>query len=492
MATEGNNNIFFPIILLLPLIYLILKHYFKPSIPSLPPGPFQWPILGNILQVGNKPHLSLTHFSKTYGPLFSMKLGTQLVVVGSSPTAAIEILKKHDRVLSGRYVPHVAPTKSPELNKLSLGWIVECNDKWKYLRSLCKSELFSSKAMEFQAVKREEKVVEMVGFIEKLEGKELKLKEIGMVTVFNMLSCILVSRNLMSYEDLENGDMKWLLSRILEVASTPNLSDLYPVLGRFDLQGLQKKIKELHERCFQIFEGIVEERRVCKGKDRDFLDTLITNGSSNDQINVLLMELLSAGTDTSSNTIEWTMAELIKNPKCLKKLEEEIATQVVSQNILKESHIPNLKYLQACVKETLRLHPPGPFLLPHRAVENCQVMNYTIPKDTQVLVNFWAIGRDPKYWQDPLVFDPERFLNSNLDFKGNDFEFIPFGSGRRICPGLPMAAKQVALIVAYLIHFFQWSLPNGYDINMTEKYGLTLTMDQPLLLIPKLKQGMRN
>ncbi|WCJ26177.1 cytochrome P450 family 76 subfamily C polypeptide 2 [Euphorbia peplus] len=499
MAIEGNNC-FFPIILLLPLIYLILKRCLKPSFPPLPlpPGPFHWPILGNIFQVGSNPHLTLTQLSKLYGPLFSVKLGTQLVIVGSSPTAAMEILKKHDKVMSGRYVPHVAPTKSPQLNKLSLGWTVECNERWKYLRTLCKTELFSSKATEFQEAKREMKVNKMVEFVKKLEGNEVKVREIGFVTVFNMLSCILVSQNLMSYEE-KNGDMRWLLERILEVASTPNLSDCYPILGRFDLQGLQKKIKELHERCFGIFEGIVEERRECKERDdnsmfsRDFLDTLINNGFTNEQINVLLMELLSAGTDTSSNTIEWTMAELIKNPKCLTKLEQEISTQVsLSQNTLKESHIPHLKYLQACVKETLRLHPPGPFLLPHRAVVTCQVMDYTIPKDTQVLVNFWAIGRDPEYWEDPLVFKPERFLNSNLDFKGNDFEFIPFGSGRRICPGLPMAAKQVALIVAYLVHFFEWSLPNEMDsrnVNMSEKYGLTLSMVQPLILIPKVKKA---
>lgn len=157
----------------------------------------------------------------------------------------------------------------------------------------------------------------------------------------------------------------------------------------------------------------------------------------------------------------------------------------------KESHLPQLPYLQACIKETLRLHPPGPFLLPHRAIDSCQVMNYTIPKNTQVLVNYWAIGRDPKSWEEPVVFNPGRFLSSNLDFKGNDFEFIPFGSGRRICPGLPMAAKHVALIIAYLIIFFDWSLPcgkNPVDLDMSESYGLTLRKEQPLLLVPTSKK----
>lgn len=185
------------------------------------------------------------------------------------------------------------------------------------------------------------------------------------------------------------------------------------------------------------------------------------------------------------------MAELLKNPKCMKKVQAEVATKVTDGILLHESHISQLTYLQACIKETLRLHPTGPFLLPHRATDTCQVMNHTIPKNTQVLVNIWAVGRDPKYWEDPLVFEPERFLNSNLDFKGNDFEFIPFGSGRRICPGLPMATKQVPLIVAALIHFFDWSLADGKDfaeLDVTEKYGLTLRMQQSLLLIPKAKE----
>ncbi|KDP25502.1 hypothetical protein JCGZ_20658 [Jatropha curcas] len=413
----------------------------------------------------------------------------------------MEILKTHDKILSGRYIPHVAPTnKSPELKNLSLGWTLECNDKWKYLRTICKSELFSAKALEAQQCKREEKVMEMIGFIKEMEGKEVKVREVAMVTVFNMLSSIMVSKDLMSLDKQENGDgeMGLLLEKILELASTPNISDLYPILGRFDLQGLQKKIMELHGRFFEICEGIVEERReekrrgsILGSNQRDFIDTLIDNGSSNDQINVLLVELLSASTDTSSTTIEWTMAELIRNPECMKKVKEEITKKLTQQIItIKESHIPQLPYLQACVKETLRLHPPGPFLLPHRATDTCQLMNYTIPKNSQVLVNFWAIGRDPTNWENPSVFNPERFLDLNLDFKGNDFGFIPFGSGRRICPGLPMAAKQVPLIIASLVHFFNWSLPNGKDftdLNMAENFGLTLRIEQPLILIPKIK-----
>lgn len=173
----------------------------------------------------------------------------------------------------------------------------------------------------------------------------------------------------------------------------------------------------------------------------------------------------------------------------MSKVREELAGEI-KKDMVKESQLPQFPYLQACVKEALRLHPPAPLLLPHRAIEACQVMNYTIPKNSQVLVNVWAIGRDPMNWEDPLVFKPERFLNSALDFKGNDFEFLPFGAGRRICPGLPMAAKQMPIVLASLIHFFDWSLPQGIDPNkldMSEKFGVTLQKEQPLLLIPKAR-----
>lgn len=183
------------------------------------------------------------------------------------------------------------------------------------------------------------------------------------------------------------------------------------------------------------------------------------------------------------------MVELTRSPRCMKIVQEELAREI-SQGMVTESDLPKLPYLQACFKETLRLHPPAPLLIPRRALESCQVMNYTIPKDSKVQVNVWAIGRDPEYWKDPLVFKPERFLDLSLEFKGNDFEYLPFGSGRRMCPGMPMASKQVPLVLASLLHFFDWSLPyeqNPENLSMRAKYGLTLVKEEPLILIPKVK-----
>lgn len=186
------------------------------------------------------------------------------------------------------------------------------------------------------------------------------------------------------------------------------------------------------------------------------------------------------------------MTELMKNPRCMKIVQEELAREI-GQNMVRESDLPKLPYLQACFKETLRLYPPAPFLIPRRALEPCQILNYTIPKDSKVQVNVRAIGRDPKYWEDPSVFKPERFLDSSLDFKGNDFEYLPFGSGRRMCPGMPMAIKQVPLVVASLLHFFEWSLPKGEnpkDLSMSTIFGLTLVKEESLLLIPKVRRSL--
>ncbi|KAI7989338.1 Corytuberine synthase [Camellia lanceoleosa] len=291
MEVMAETYVILPILLLLPLLLLFLLKHFNSS-PQLPPGPNPWPILGNLLHMGKKPHITLSNFAQSYGPLISLKLGTQVLIVGSSPAVAMEILKTHDRILSARLVPHVSPVKSPELNHLSLGWAVECNDNWKFLRTICRTELFSGKAIESQACLRERKVMEMVEFLSRMEGKVVKIGEVVFATVFNMLSNVLMSRDFTRLgEESEEGKMKGLLRTIFEVVSTPNLADFYPIFGALDLQGLNKKSKELFMRICALWEPIIEERRERKtskiSRQEDFLDALLDNAFTNDQINHL-------------------------------------------------------------------------------------------------------------------------------------------------------------------------------------------------------------
>ncbi|CDP07884.1 unnamed protein product [Coffea canephora] len=407
------------------------------------------------------PHATLSNLAQTYGPLMCLKLGTQYLVVGSSPAAAIELMKTHDRTFSARYVPKVVPADQEELNYSSIGWNDECSDRWKYLRTLCRSELFSGKALENQSCLREKKIFDMVEHLRAKEGQVVDFGELVFATIFNMLGNVLMSRDVVGLEEKRaDGGLKGLVRTIMEVVTVPNISDYYPFFDRFDFQGI------------------------------DFLESLIENNFTNDRIHQLLLELFTAGADTSISTIEWAMAELVKNQEIMKKVHEELDREF-HDDLPKESQLMQLPYLQACIKEALRLHPPGPLLMPHRALETCQVMNYTIPKDAQVLLNVWAIGRDPSVWDEPLNFRPERFLNCDKDFRGNDFELLPFGAGRRICPGVPMAARQLSVVLATLVHCFEWSLPEGKDpqqLDMKERFGITLQKEQPLLLIPKSRR----
>ncbi|XXG78757.1 hypothetical protein AAC387_Pa08g2631 [Persea americana] len=477
--------------LALLLSFVFLVYYFllrDPRPKGLPPGPRPWPILGNLLQLGDMPHSQLAHLAQSYGHLFTLKLGAQTVVVASSPTAAAEVLKAKDRILSGRYVFH--SFRIPNHVEFSMVWS-ECNDYWKMLRRICRTELFSPKMIEAQAHLREEKVAQMVGFLKGKEGQVVKIAEVVFGTLFNIFGNLIYSKDVFDLNDPTGGEIKGHIWRLMELGNSTNPADYYPVLGKIDLLGQRRAVADCLQQIYDIWNVIMRERREKKGDDtnNDFVRVLLDAELNDHQINALLMEMFGAGTETTASTIEWAIAELTKNPIILSKLRQEIQT-IVGQNPIKESHLPHLPYLQACVKETLRLHPPTPLLLPHKALEPCQLLGYTIPKDCQVMVNAWAIGRDPKTWTDPLNFSPERFLNSNVDFKGNDFELIPFSSGRRICPGVPLATQFLQLIVGSMVQSFEWGLPNGIqpsELVMNEKFGLTLQKEPPLLIVPKAR-----
>ncbi|KAK6934986.1 Cytochrome P450 [Dillenia turbinata] len=461
--TQGILEAFYLLLFLLPIIILILRQIRTSSSngKSLPPGPTGWPILGNILQVGTQAHSSTAQMAQIHGPLISLKLGSQLLIIGSTAEVAAEILKANDRVLSGRHVIQGVLVRGNDVNHFSLIF-TDCNDRWKYLRATCRAGLFSAQALESHASLRERKVSEMVEFLNKRKGMVVELKDVVFVTIFNSLSHLFYSKDVLSLEDEEVGsDIKRPYLKLLELGLTPNIGDFYPMLARFDLQGLNKKGAKLADQLYDALRARIQQRRdgesVHEPNKQDFLDLLLANGFSDEEINSLFS----------------VSSVLLVSVHC---------------DSINERDICELPYLQALAKETMRLHPPAPFLVPRRALETCQVMNYTVPKGAQVLVNIWAIGRDSTTWEDPLIFNPDRFLKSNVDFKGNNFHLLPFGAGRRICPGLPLAVRQVPLVLASLLHYFDWSLPNNEDpmlLDTSETLTITLRKKQPLLLVPK-------
>lgn len=202
----------------------------------------------------------------------------------------------------------------------------------------------------------------------------------------------------------------------------------------------------------------------------------------------VLQEIFMAGSETSSSTIEWALSELLRSPEKMIKVKAELATVIGPNKKFKESDIDNLPYLQAVIKETLRLHAPIPFLIPRKALQDTEFMGYHIPKNTQLFVNAWAIGRDPECWDEPSSFKPERFIGSNVDYKGQHFELIPFGAGRRMCVGIPLADRMLHLALGSLLHEFDWELDSSVTrktLDMRDKIGIVVRKLEPLKAVLK-------
>lgn len=193
------------------------------------------------------------------------------------------------------------------------------------------------------------------------------------------------------------------------------------------------------------------------------------------------------GTDATSAMVEWAMTEILRDRKVMKKVQDELAEIVGLNNIVEESHLPKLRYLDAVFKETFRLHPPLPFLLPRAPNKSCIVGGYTVPKGSTIFLNVWAIQRDPQHWENPLEFNPDRFFNheesEKWDYSGTNPKFFPFGSGRRRCPGIPLGEKMMMHILASLMHSFDWSLPEGEEYDLSDKFGIAMKKKQPLIIV---------
>jgi cytochrome P450 len=203
--------------------------------------------------------------------------------------------------------------------------------------------------------------------------------------------------------------------------------------------------------------------------------------------------MFQAGTDTSYAVLEYIMVELMQNPALMAKLQAEVRAAVPKgrEMVTEDDVNGGLPYLKAVVKETLRTHASAPLLVPHLSMADCDVEGYTIPSGTRVLINVWALAKDPSYWEDADKFMPERFMEggsaADVDFRGNDFSFLPFGSGRRMCPGINFAIPLVELMAANLVYHFNWELPpelKERGIDMTEAFGLTMHRATNLFLVP--------
>ncbi|RVW92895.1 Flavonoid 3',5'-hydroxylase 2 [Vitis vinifera] len=333
----------------------------------------------------------------------------------------------------------------------------------------------------------------------------------------NMIGQVILSRRVFETKGSESNEFKDMVVELMTTAGYFNIGDFIPSIAWLDIQGIERGMKHLHKKFDKLLtsdrilkkedseEKIVEKEHTASAHERkgnpDFLDVVMGHqGNSTGEkltltnIKALLLNLFTAGTDTSSSVIEWSLAEMLKNPSILKRAHEEMDQVIGRSRRLVESDLPKLPYLQAICKESFRKHPSTPLNLPRVSTQACEVNGYYIPKNTRLSVNIWAIGRDPDVWESPEEFRPERFLsgrNAKIDPRGNDFELIPFGAGRRICAGTRMGIVLVEYILGTLVHSFDWKMPDGVEINMDEAFGLALQKAVSLsaMVTPRLHQS---
>ncbi|CAJ1949722.1 unnamed protein product [Sphenostylis stenocarpa] len=471
---------------LLLLFFLQNRRNIKNS--SFPPGPIGIPIIGNLHQLNNSAlYLQLWQLSKKYGPLFSLQLGLRSAIVVSSPKLAKEVMKDHDLECCGR--PKLLTLQKFSYNGLDMAFS-PYNSYWREMRKISVLHVLSSRRVSSFSSIRHYEVKQMM---KRISMHASASEVINLSEVLMSLSVTLVCRIVFgrSYEDegTEKSRFHELLNESQAMWGTFFFSDYIPFLGWLDkIRGLHTRLERAFKDLDKFYQEVIDEHndpnRKTPAENEDIIDVLLqlqkqrsfSVDLTNDHIKAVFMNMLVAATDTTAATLVWAMTALLKDPRVMKKVQEEIRTLRGKADFLDEDEVQNFPYLKAVIKETLRLHPPAPLLVQRETNEACIIAGYEIPAKTIVYVNAWAIHRDPEAWKDPDEFIPERFLDSTIDFGGQDFEFIPFGAGRRICPGIAMANASLDLTLANLLNSFDWELPPGVkkeDIDTEKLPGIT-------------------
>ncbi|GAB2269750.1 hypothetical protein Dimus_004672 [Dionaea muscipula] len=465
---------------------------------NLPPSPPRLPIIGNLHQLGSKmPHLSLDRLAEKLGPIMFLQLGEIPTVVVSSAAMAKEVMKTHDLAFCSR----------PQL--YSAKWLFyDCTNivfspygaYWRHVRKICILELLSTRRVQSFSSIREEELSHLIHRI-RASGcaRTFNLSKLLGLYTNDVLCRAILGRNFSDGGEYDQHGFHSMLEEYQELLGGLSIGDFFPSKEFIHtLTGHKSRLQKTFRRFDNFFNEVIKEHQD-QGRmmdNKDLLDVLLDIHKDEsgempltmDNVKAILLDMFAAGTDTTFITLDWAMTELIMNRNVMKKAQEEMRNIIGEREFVTEDDLPQLHYLKAVVKEVFRLHPPVPVLVPRESIEDVTINGYLIPAKTRIFVNVWAIGRDPKSWEDPETFNPERFIGSNIDFKGQDFELLPFGAGRRGCPGITFATPIVELGLAQLLHTFDWELPAGIqakDLDLTEAFGISMHKITDLTVVAK-------
>ncbi|XP_010931871.1 cytochrome P450 71A9 isoform X1 [Elaeis guineensis] len=461
--------------------------------PRLPPGPIGLPFIGNLHRVGKLPYRSFWLLSEKYGPLMSIKLGCMPTIIISSSEMASEILKTHDLVFCSR--PSLVAFKRYSYGGLDIAFS-PYSEQWKQLRKISMLEFFSAKRVQaFQSIIEEEVNTLVQTVMKQSSSGPVNLSEMSFCLFNNITAKQVFGRRISVDGECTGSKYQGLLRETFSSLGGFPFGDFFPMMGWLDvLTGMRRRLERSFRAMDQLLEEEIEKHMHGGGNCDDLMSTLLglqndpTQGFSltRDHIKAVVMNMFIAGSDTTTSILVWGMTELMRNPMVMKKAQDEVRGLIGNKGKVEESDIQRLHYLKLVVKEVLRLHPPGPLLIPRECMQHCKINGFDIPKKTRVYINAWAINRDSRHWQGAEVFMPERFKDNDIDYKGQHFQFLPFGSGRRICPGMSLSVVVLELALANLLYRFNWDLPAGMskeDIDMEEQFDLVMHRKSNLVLV---------
>nr|D5JBX1.1 RecName: Full=Germacrene A hydroxylase; AltName: Full=Germacrene A oxidase; Short=BsGAO [Barnadesia spinosa]ADF43083.1 germacrene A oxidase [Barnadesia spinosa] len=462
------------------------------------PEAWRLPIIGHMHHlVGTLPHRGVTDMARKYGSLMHLQLGEVSTIVVSSPRWAKEVLTTYDITFANR--PETLTGEIVAYHNTDIV-LSPYGEYWRQLRKLCTLELLSAKKVKsFQSLREEEcwnlvKEVRSSG-----SGSPVDLSE----SIFKLIATIL-SRAAFGKGIKDQREFTEIVKEILRLTGGFDVADIFPskkILHH--LSGKRAKLTNIHNKLDSLINNIVSEHPGSRtsSSQESLLDVLLRLKDSaelpltSDNVKAVILDMFGAGTDTSSATIEWAISELIRCPRAMEKVQTELRQALNGKERIQEEDIQELSYLKLVIKETLRLHPPLPLVMPRECREPCVLAGYEIPTKTKLIVNVFAINRDPEYWKDAETFMPERFENSPINIMGSEYEYLPFGAGRRMCPGAALGLANVELPLAHILYYFNWKLPNGArldELDMSECFGATVQRKSELLLVPTAYKTANN
>ncbi|KAI8549773.1 hypothetical protein RHMOL_Rhmol06G0051400 [Rhododendron molle] len=488
-------------------IYFVLRKNTTTTNERAPPEAGSgWPIIGHLpLLAGRKlVHKVLGALADKHGPIFTIRLGAQRAIVVSNSEIARECFTgSNDKVFLNRPKSIAAVHLSHNYANFGLS---PYGPYWREVRKIAMLELLSNHRLAMLGHVWESEVKNSVKEVYEKWVKEGSCS-VEMKRWFEDMILKLAVRLIAGNGQLEVDEgIRKAFRAFFELIGAFTVGDVIPFLRWLDLGGYEKEMKRTGKKMDDLLQEWLDEhkRRKISGDaveaDKDFMDVMleILDGGTNnalkfdaDTVNKATCQALTLGaTDTTTTTLTWAVALLLNNPHVLKKAQEELDSQIGGQRQVEESDVKNLVYIQAIVKETLRLYPPTQLLPPRESIEDCTVGGYHVPAGTTLFVNLWKIHHNPQVWPNPWVFRPERFLmtHKDVDLRGNHFELLPFGSGRRGCPGISLGLQIVQFALASLVHAFEIATSDNEPVDMTESFGLTNVKAMPLevVLTPRL------